>query len=84
MRNVTVAACAVVAFTLATAAYAQSPKSPGCTHRQLAETGGGNGGTGAKLAEEGGGNGGAGAKLAEEGGGNGGATTQVAMAPPCP
>jgi hypothetical protein len=83
MRNVTVAACAVLAFILTTGAYAQSPKSPGCTHKELAETGGGNGGTSAKLAEEGGGNG-RGPSLAETGGGNGGTATQVAMAPPCP
>ena len=98
MRNVTIAACAALALTLAAGAYAQSPKSVACSHKQLAEEGGGNGGAGSKLAETGGGNGGTGAKLAEggngnggasskpaeAGGGNGGSTTQVAMAAPCP
>jgi len=98
MRNVTVAACAALALTLAAGAYAQSPKSVACSHKQLAEEGGGNGGAGTKLAETGGGNGGTAAKLAEQGGGNGGASsrlaeagggnsrsaTPVAMAAPCP
>lgn len=98
MRNMTVAACAALALTLATGAYAQSPKSAACSHKELAEqgggnggagtklaeTGGGNGGTAAKLAEQGGGNGGASSKLAETGGGNGGPARQVAMAAPCP
>ena len=98
MRNVTVPACAALALTLATGAYAQSPKSVACSHKQLAEAGGGNGGTGTRLAESGGGNGGTAAKLAEQGGGNGGASsklaeagggngrsaTPVAMAAPCP
>jgi hypothetical protein len=98
MRNVTLAACAAVVLTLASGAYAQSPKSTACSHKELAEEGGGNGGVAAKLAEGGGGNGGTGAKLAEEGGGNGGTTsklaeagggnggaaTQAAMAAPCP
>ena len=70
MRNVTIAACAALALTLAAGAYAQSPKSVACSHKQLAE--------------EGGGNGGASSKPAEAGGGNGGAATQVAMAAPCP
>lgn len=98
MRNMTATACAVLALTLATVAYAQSHNSAACSHKQLAEEGGGNGGAGTKLAETGGGNGGAGArvaeqgggnggtnsKLAETGGGNGGSATQVAMAAPCP
>jgi len=98
MRNVTIAACATLALTFVTGAYAQSPKSVACSHKQLAEegganggagarvaeTGGGNGGTATKLAEQGGGNGGASSKLAEAGGGNGGSATQVAMAAPCP
>ena len=74
MRNVTVIVCVAAGFMLATGAYAQSPARSGCTHQQLADECGGNGGVDSRFAEDGsGGNGGADSRFAEEaGGGSGG------------
>jgi hypothetical protein len=64
MRSLTVTAFIVLPLALATGAYAQSPASAGCSHQQLAEAGGGNGGKQPVYAEAGGGNGGKAPRLA--------------------